>query len=43
MNPVKTARRLKTLKDLTPYEYLCKLWTQTRDDLLSIQPIKCRD
>jgi hypothetical protein len=23
------ARRLKTLKGLTPYEYLCKLWTQT--------------
>src|SRR5271167_4375889 len=22
------ARRLKTLKGLTPYEYLCKLWTQ---------------
>jgi transposase InsO family protein len=25
------ARRLKTLKGLTPYEYLCKLWTQTPD------------
>jgi hypothetical protein len=25
------ARRLKTLHDLTPYEYLCKLWTQTPD------------
>ena len=25
------ARRLKTLKGLTPYEYLCKLWTKTTD------------
>jgi transposase InsO family protein len=25
------ARRLKTLKGLTPYEYLCKFWTQTPD------------
>jgi transposase InsO family protein len=25
------ARRLKTLKGLTHYEYLCKLWTQTPD------------
>jgi hypothetical protein len=23
-----SATRLKTLKGLTPYEYLCKLWTQ---------------
>lgn len=23
------ARRLKTLKGLTPYEYLCRLWTQS--------------
>ena len=23
--------RLKPLKGLTPYEYLCKLWTQTPD------------
>ena len=22
------ARRLKTLKGLTPYEYICKLWTK---------------
>ena len=21
------ARRLKTLKGLTPYEYICKIWT----------------
>ena len=25
------ARRLKTLKGLTPYEYLCKFWTQDKD------------
>ncbi len=25
------ARRLKTLKGLTPYEYLCKLWTEDKD------------
>jgi len=22
------ARRLKTLKGLTPYEYVCKIWTE---------------
>ena len=22
------ARRLKTLKGLTPYEYVCKIWTK---------------
>jgi len=22
------AKRLKTLKGLTPYEYICKLWTE---------------
>ena len=22
------AKRLKTLKGLTPYEYVCKIWTQ---------------
>ena len=22
------ARRLKTLKGLTPYEYICKIWTK---------------
>ncbi len=34
------ARRLKTLKALTPYEYLCKLWARDPDRLLSIQSIK---
>ncbi|HUZ97375.1 MAG TPA: IS481 family transposase, partial [Edaphobacter sp.] len=32
------ARRLKTLKGLTPYEYLCKLWTQT-PDRFNLNPI----
>ena len=30
-------------KALTPYEYICKLWTQTPDRLLSTLSIKCRD
>jgi transposase InsO family protein len=25
------ARRLKTLKGLTPYEYICKIWTNEPD------------
>jgi len=37
------ARRLKTLKGLPPYEYLCKLWTQTPDRFTLNQSIKCRD
>ena len=32
------ARRLKTLKGLTPYEYLCKLWTHTPDKF-TLNPI----
>jgi transposase InsO family protein len=32
------ARRLKTLKGLTPYVYLCKLWTQT-PDRFTLNPI----
>ena len=32
------ARRLKTLKGLTPYEYLCKLWTQN-PDTFTLNPI----
>lgn len=32
------ARRLKTLKRLTPYEYLCKLWRQT-PDRFTLNPI----
>jgi hypothetical protein len=29
LNGYNFARRLNTLKGLTPYEYLCKFWTQT--------------
>ncbi len=32
------ARRLKALKDLTPYEYRCKLWTHT-PDRFTLNPI----
>ena len=32
------ARRLKPLKGLTPYEYLCKLWTQN-PDRFTLNPI----
>ena len=32
------ARRLKTLKGLTPYEYLCKLWTH-QPDRFTLYPI----
>ena len=39
------ARRLKTLKGLTPYEFICNAWTKEpkrfRHD--PIQSIKCRD
>ncbi|ESX29528.1 hypothetical protein X765_15230, partial [Mesorhizobium sp. LSHC440B00] len=33
-------RRLKTLKGLTPFEYICKIWTKEPNDSGSIQPIK---
>ena len=32
------ARRLKTLKGLTPYEYICKCWTSQPDRFI-INPI----
>ena len=32
------ARRLKTLKGLTPYEYICKTWT-TESDRFTLNPI----
>jgi transposase InsO family protein len=28
VNAYNYARRLKTLKGLTPYEYICKIWTK---------------
>ncbi len=34
VNAYNFARRLKTLKGLIPYEYLCKLWTQDPDRLI---------
>lgn len=38
------ARRLKTLKGLTPYEFICKQWThQSLSASSSIQSSKCRD
>jgi transposase InsO family protein len=37
------ARRLKTLKGLTPYEYICRLWTKERKDSSSIRSTKCWD
>ena len=37
------ARRLETLKGLTPYEYLCQLWTQDHEQF-TLNPIQeCRD
>jgi hypothetical protein len=32
------ARRLKTLKGLTPYEYICKCWTD-EPERLNLNPI----
>ena len=37
------ARRLKTLKGLTPYEFICKCWTK-EPDRFNLDPIhQCRD
>ena len=35
-------RRLKTLKGLTPFEYICKSWT-SQPERFSIRSSKCRD
>ena len=32
------AKRLKTLKGLTPYEYICKTWT-TEPDRFRVNPL----
>ena len=32
------AKRLKTLKGLTPYEYVCKIWTQ-QPERFKLNPI----
>ena len=37
------ARRLKTLKGLTPYEYICKIWTKEPQRFSSTRSTKCRD
>ena len=37
------ARRLKTLSGLTPYEYICKIWTSEAERFSSIRPIRCQD
>jgi hypothetical protein len=33
------AKRLTTLKGLTPYEYICKIWT-TQPERFAINPIQ---
>ena len=37
------ARRLKTLKGLTPYEFICKSGQQNHNASPSTRSIKCRD
>jgi len=32
------AKRLKTLKGLTPYEYICKLWTKAPEPSPTLRP-----
>lgn len=36
-------RRFKTLKGLTPYEYICKRWTSEPDRFIIDPILKCRD
>ena len=36
-------RRLKTLKGLTPYEFICKQWTIEPEQFTLNRSIKCRD
>jgi Integrase core domain len=37
------ARRLKTLRGLTPYEFICKAWTSERHRFTISPSSKCRD
>ena len=37
------ARRLKTLRGLTPYEFVCKAWTSQQQNSQSARSSKCRD
>ena len=42
--PTTSAARLKTLKGLTPYEFICKqMDNRARNSSASIRSIKCRD
>jgi Integrase core domain len=43
INAYNYARRLKTLKGLTPYEYICKCWTSQPDRFKLNRSSKCRD
>jgi hypothetical protein len=36
------ARRLKTLRGLTPYEFICKAWTSQPQRFISARSRKCR-
>jgi hypothetical protein len=36
-------KRLKTLKGLTPYEYICKVWTNSQKDSGQTRSTTCRD
>ncbi|MEQ3746862.1 MAG: IS481 family transposase, partial [Henriciella sp.] len=38
MDAYNFARRLKTLNGLTPYEYICKIWTSEPDRFI-LNPI----
>jgi len=38
LNAYNYARRLKTLVGLTPYEYICKIWTSEPDQFI-LNPI----
>ncbi|QLH39240.1 MAG: transposase [Defluviicoccus sp.] len=37
------AKRIKTLKGLTTYEFICKAWTKEPNDSRLIRSRKCRD
>lgn len=43
INAYNYARRLKTLKGLTPYEYICKISTEDPNRFNSIRSTTCRD
>ena len=43
INAYNYARLLKTLKGLTPDQFIVKAWKKNPNDFNLIQPIKCRD